>query len=259
MPLVPVLNFMPLCSAPGATAIMLSAIIASGNRNPINRSIHTTLYFASTILPRHSADAMTQNPYLFLYSPDPTDAQNWDALYGPEIYARISFHCFAVATRRANPIRRSMTSSEAARWVSIQVSFRPRRCSFYAQKSRLTGGARPPSGCGLTTRIADSSSKNAVSFSSARTTKRFPSRRCASAAKSLNINHRLTPTMRARSGSGNLDDVLGHETLRSLLHIEADAVALAQGLEPLPDDGGMVDEDVRARTGALPSDRCQSH
>src|SRR6266481_3055189 len=181
MPLVPVLNFMPLCSAPGATAIMLSAIIASGNRNPINRSIHTTLYFASTILPRHSADAMTQNPYLFLYSPDPTDAQNWDALYGPEIYARISFHCFAVATRRANPIRRSMTSSEAARWVSIQVSFRPRRCSFYAQKSRLTGGARPPSGCGLTARIADSSSKNAVSFSSARTTKRFPSPRCASA------------------------------------------------------------------------------
>jgi hypothetical protein len=30
-------------------------------------------------------------------------------------------------------------------------------------------------------RIADSSSKNAVSFSSARTTKRFPSSRCASA------------------------------------------------------------------------------
>ena len=30
-------------------------------------------------------------------------------------------------------------------------------------------------------RIADSSSRNAVSFSSARTTKRFPSSRCASA------------------------------------------------------------------------------
>src|SRR5213596_3372040 len=32
-------------------------------------------------------------------------------------------------------------------------------------------------------RIADSSSTNAVSFSSARTTKRFPSSRCASATK----------------------------------------------------------------------------
>ena len=61
--------------------------------------------------------------------------------------------------------------------------------------------------------------------------------------------------MRARSGSGNLDDVLGHETLRSLLHIEADAVALAQGLEPLPDDGGMVDEDVRA---PLPHDEAKA-
>jgi hypothetical protein len=28
------------------------------------------------------------------------------------------------------------------------------------------------------------------------------------------------------AASGNLDDVLGHETLRSLHHIEADAVAL---------------------------------
>ena len=33
----------------------------------------------------------------------------------------------------------------------------------------------------LTARVVDSSSKNAVSFSSARTTKRFPSSRCASA------------------------------------------------------------------------------
>src|SRR5437870_5004027 len=37
-------------------------------------------------------------------------------------------------------------------------------------------------GCALlSARIADSSSRNAVSFSSARTTKRFPSSRCASA------------------------------------------------------------------------------
>ena len=34
---------------------------------------------------------------------------------------------------------------------------------------------------GITTRIADSNSRNAVSFSSACTTKRFPSSRCASA------------------------------------------------------------------------------
>jgi hypothetical protein len=61
--------------------------------------------------------------------------------------------------------------------------------------------------------------------------------------------------MRTRSGSGNLDDVPGLETLRSLHHIEADAVALAQGLEPLRDDEGLADEDVRA---ALPHDEAKA-
>ena len=64
------------------------------------------------------------------------------------------------------------------------------------------------------------------------------------------LDLRLISTYPAASWrSGNLDDVLGLETLRSLHHVEADAVALAQGPEPLRYDGGMVDEDVGA---ALP-------
>src|SRR3954465_15422540 len=57
--------------------------------------------------------------------------------------------------------------------------------------------------------------------------------------------------METRSGSGDFDDVFGLEPLRALHHVKADAVSLAQGPEPLGDDGGVVDEDVRA---ALPHD-----
>jgi hypothetical protein len=57
------------------------------------------------------------------------------------------------------------------------------------------------------------------------------------------------------AASGNFDDVLGLETLRSLHHIEADSVALVQGPEALRYDGGMVDEDIRA---ALPHDEAKA-
>jgi hypothetical protein len=61
-------------------------------------------------------------------------------------------------------------------------------------------------------RIAASSSRNAVSFSSARTTKRFPSSRCASATKTVSVLmiHGCDP---AATPAGFLeivgDDVLG--------------------------------------------------
>jgi hypothetical protein len=78
------------------------------------------IIFREHELIQHTPDALTQNPYLFLHPPDPADTQNWDALYGPEIYARISAHCFAVATSRAKPIRRSLSSRDAAKWISTQ-------------------------------------------------------------------------------------------------------------------------------------------
>jgi hypothetical protein len=68
----------------------------------------------------HAAEALSQNPYLLLYAPDPTDDLNWDGLYGPEIYARISFHCFAVATRRTRPLSGRISAIEAPKWIAKQ-------------------------------------------------------------------------------------------------------------------------------------------
>src|SRR5438270_1558472 len=59
-------------------------------------------------------------------------------------------------------------------------------------------GVKRNAGCGsmflLTARTAGSSSRNAVSFSSARTTKRFPSPRCASAIQMVRSSESRTET-----------------------------------------------------------------
>jgi hypothetical protein len=68
----------------------------------------------------HSASSLTQNPYLFLHEPDRTSPTNWDALYGSEIYAQISYHCFCVATRQAKPIPAGMAPVDAPKWISNQ-------------------------------------------------------------------------------------------------------------------------------------------
>jgi hypothetical protein len=60
------------------------------------------------------------------------------------------------------PLSRFNQAMQRTRWPGVMIRF-----DFY----------------GLAARVADSSSTKAVSFSSARTTKRFPSSRCASAKK----------------------------------------------------------------------------
>jgi hypothetical protein len=68
----------------------------------------------------YTASSLTRDPYLLLHAADPTSPTNWDALYGPEIYARISYHCFRLATLRANPIPTGMTAREAPKWITSQ-------------------------------------------------------------------------------------------------------------------------------------------
>src|SRR6266567_9531433 len=70
----------------------------------------------------------------------------------------------------------------------VKLGHRLQSCLKIGQQIRLTtpslGKVTPASQAQLPqVRIADSNSTNAVSFSSARTTKRFPSSRCASATK----------------------------------------------------------------------------
>jgi hypothetical protein len=68
----------------------------------------------------YTASSLTRNPYLFLHAPDRTSQTNWDVLYGPEIYARISYHCFSLATRRGKRIPGGMTAREAPKWICSQ-------------------------------------------------------------------------------------------------------------------------------------------
>jgi hypothetical protein len=59
---------------------------------------------------------------------------------------------------------------------------------------------------GLTARIADSNSKNAVSLSSARTMKRFPLPRCASAMEIVRPLESTAESLALMNGEGSAGD-----------------------------------------------------
>lgn len=65
-----------------------------------------------------SAEDLLLKPYSFLYPPLPSDPFSWDRLFGPEIYARISLHCFRVATREAKPLCRKCDSKAAVELIA---------------------------------------------------------------------------------------------------------------------------------------------
>jgi hypothetical protein len=66
----------------------------------------------------HSADSLIRNPYSFLNAPDTTNPKSWEVLYGFEIYARITMHCFTVLTARGKSIPKTLSQGDAARWVN---------------------------------------------------------------------------------------------------------------------------------------------
>jgi hypothetical protein len=45
---------------------------------------------------------------------------NWDARYGPEIYARITLHCFRCATGDADTTWPRLSPSEAPAWITSE-------------------------------------------------------------------------------------------------------------------------------------------
>lgn len=66
-----------------------------------------------------SEGALLEDPYLFLPAPRPNDAESWHALYGPEIYAKISWHCFQCAAGGAKSVRHRLGSpEEAVKWIA---------------------------------------------------------------------------------------------------------------------------------------------
>jgi hypothetical protein len=63
-------------------------------------------------------EALLRDPYLLL-PPAKTEAPaSWHSIYGPGIYAKITLHCHACATRTAKSVRQRMTREEAVAWIA---------------------------------------------------------------------------------------------------------------------------------------------
>src|SRR5262249_42651764 len=65
-----------------------------------------------------SAQSLLDNPFLILPSPEPGDQSGWHALFGPDIYAKISLHCFRCASGRAESVRHRFAAPYAVAWIA---------------------------------------------------------------------------------------------------------------------------------------------
>jgi len=65
----------------------------------------------------HTAEELLQNPYRFLYPPQDNDGGSWNVLFGQDIYAKVTLHCFLAASGRAKKVRFRFNSREAVRWI----------------------------------------------------------------------------------------------------------------------------------------------
>lgn len=66
----------------------------------------------------HSEDALLSNPYCFIFSPRSGDGTSWHVIFGQDIYAKVSLHCFLAATGVAKNTRSRLGSAEAIKWIA---------------------------------------------------------------------------------------------------------------------------------------------
>jgi hypothetical protein len=64
--------------------------------------------------------ALLNDPYLLIPPAKSDDAGSWSAIYGVNIYAKITVHCYACATRAAKSIRQRFKREEAIAWIAEQ-------------------------------------------------------------------------------------------------------------------------------------------
>lgn len=62
-------------------------------------------------------EELINDPYLFIYDPVLEDAHSWHNVFGPEIYAAITLHCFRVATGQAKTTRNRISPLVSPRWI----------------------------------------------------------------------------------------------------------------------------------------------
>lgn len=66
----------------------------------------------------HTEAALLENPYVFLDPPRIGDTQSWHALYGPDIYAKISLHCHRCSVDPAVSVCNRFPRAQAMAWIA---------------------------------------------------------------------------------------------------------------------------------------------
>jgi hypothetical protein len=61
---------------------------------------------------------LLNDPYRFLPPPRIGDNASWHALYGPDIYAKISLHCFQCTTDAQRSVRTRFAPAQAVAWIA---------------------------------------------------------------------------------------------------------------------------------------------
>jgi hypothetical protein len=82
----------------------------------------TEVFLVERKVEPYKAEDLLQNPYCFIFPPRNGDESSWHVLYGQQIYAKITLHCFSVASGAAKPVRLRFSSVEAVRWISTNYA-----------------------------------------------------------------------------------------------------------------------------------------
>lgn len=74
------------------------------------------------LIERHAVAAsaleLLEDPGRFLPAPPPAARDNWVALHGPDIHAKIALHCHRYASGAGKSVRQKSTREEAIAWIA---------------------------------------------------------------------------------------------------------------------------------------------
>ena len=105
---------MPICKVGtnGPYQVWYSKDSTAALKSPL----HSVCYVEHEIMPLTHSDLL-DDPYRFVFTASDDDPLSWHNLYGAEIYARITLHCFRVATGHAKTTRNRLSASDSPDWI----------------------------------------------------------------------------------------------------------------------------------------------
>jgi len=80
--------------------------------------LYNTVFFVENSVLDRASDELLIDPFLFIHPPNINDPLNWTSLFGSDIYAKITLHCYNIAQRRVKSLQKSKTNNEAIEWIA---------------------------------------------------------------------------------------------------------------------------------------------